>query len=112
MARIVGLLALLALPARAAEPEPGLLLTFESVAGGTRDVRVARLLALRVPAGDRPTPFLAPGPFRATFEGFLELDERDRFTFAASLSGALELELEGKVVLAARGEDAASLKSK
>jgi cytochrome c2 len=112
MARLVGLLALLALPAGAAEPEPGLLLTFESAAGGARDMRVARLLALRVPAGERPTPFLPPGPFHATFEGFLELEERDRYTFSASLAGTLELEIEGKVVLAARGEDAASQKSK
>src|SRR5262245_36962480 len=85
-------LALLALPAAAAEPEPGVVLTFEG-AGGAHDLRVSRLLALRVLAGERPTPFLAPGPFRATFEGFLELEERDRFTFSAALTGALELEI-------------------
>src|SRR5688572_25465400 len=46
---------------------PGLMVTFDSA--GRTDTRPARLAALYIPAGTPPTPFLAPGPFKATVEG-------------------------------------------
>ena len=46
---------------------PGLKLTLE--AGGAKDVRTSRLLALRVPQGAPASAFLPPGAFKATWDG-------------------------------------------
>lgn len=69
------------------------------------DLRRARLLALRVPAGEPATPFLEAGPFEATFQGALSLRLRSRLRFRAQGRGALQLRIAGEVVLETRGED-------
>ena len=92
------LLALLILSGlRAAEPQPGLAVTF--TAGGKSDVRSDRLLALYVPAGQAPTPFLPAGPFVAKWEGRILSPVRGTFTFAAENSGGFKLSLNGQPLL-------------
>jgi len=82
---------------QAAERQPGLAVTF--VAGGRTDVRADRLLALYVPAGQAPTPFLAPGPFVVRWEGEIQSPVRGTFTFAAESSGGFKLSLNGQPLL-------------
>lgn len=87
---------------------PGLTLTFES--GEAKDVRVARLVALTVPEKTPPTPFLAPGPFRARWEGNLNLSLRGEYEFSALCAGNLRVTINGNPVLeltpGAAGNDA------
>ncbi|MFO0980264.1 MAG: PA14 domain-containing protein [Planctomycetota bacterium] len=87
----------LALPDDGAPTTSGLLLRLERDL--VADVRVARLLALHVPAGAPPSARLAPGPFVATWDGFLEIEARDRFTFAFEGDGSFELDLDEQPVL-------------
>ncbi len=82
---------------------PGVSITFETAAGA--DVRHARLAALYVPAGTPSTPFLAPGPFRATFEGFVSVDIGTECFFTAEGRGTLTLTVAGKPALEAAGDD-------
>ena len=82
---------------RAAEPQPGLAVTF--TAAGKSDVRADRLLALHVPAGQAPTPFLPAGPFVAKWEGRIQSPVRGTFTFAAESSGGFKLSLNGQPLL-------------
>src|SRR4051794_17444549 len=49
----------------------GLKLTIKS--GIVTDARPARLIAISVPAGQPPTPFVQPGAFTATWEGLINL---------------------------------------
>ena len=92
------LLALLLLTGlRAAEPQAGLAVTF--TAAGKSDVRSDRLLALYVPAGQAPTPFLPAGPFVAKWEGRILSPVRGTFTFAAENSGGFKLSLNGQPLL-------------
>lgn len=92
------LLALLLLSGlRAAEPQAGLAVTF--TAAGKSDVRSDRLLALYVPAGQAPTPFLPAGPFVAKWEGRILSPVRGTFTFAAENSGGFKLSLNGQPLL-------------
>src|SRR5688500_9068707 len=58
------------LPQQADRDEPGLALTIEPLdasAPKVSDTRAVRMLALYVPAGQPASPFVAPGPFRATW---------------------------------------------
>src|SRR5687768_8846515 len=61
----------------------GCSLTIESQVGAKKvsDTRHARLVALYVPAGSPPTPFLPAGPFEARFETELAMRLRDDVTF-------------------------------
>ncbi|NBU26118.1 MAG: aminopeptidase, partial [Gammaproteobacteria bacterium] len=51
------------------------------------DRTLRRLLALYVPAGQAPTPFLAAGPFTAKWEGDLQSPLRGTFKLGAESSG-------------------------
>ncbi|MDB5291842.1 MAG: Cytochrome c class [Phycisphaerales bacterium] len=94
-----------------AKDEPGLMLTFTSLAqggapaGGLADVRAVRLLALYVPQGSPPSPFTPAGPFRATFEGDINMRLRDFLSFSAEGRGKLSLKVNGKPVLDVSGDD-------
>jgi mono/diheme cytochrome c family protein len=94
-----------------AKEEPGLMLTFTSLAqgatpaGGLADVRAARLLALYVPQGAAPSPFTPPGLFRATFEGDITMRLRDFLSFSAEGRGKLTLTVNGKPALDVSGDD-------
>ena len=80
-------------------------LTFESPDGKLSDVRQVRMLALYVPQGTAPTPFLPPGKFRATWSGDLNLRLRERLAFVAEGRGKISVRIKDKVVFEAEGED-------
>ncbi|HLL91109.1 MAG TPA: c-type cytochrome [Tepidisphaeraceae bacterium] len=84
----------------------GLRVTFE--AGGKTDARTARLVALHVPAGRPPTPFLPPGPFKATWAGDVNLRFRGEFSFAAEGRGAVRVFANDAVAFEAAGDDLAT----
>lgn len=93
--------------------EPGLSLTIANLAprapgadGGAfaPDVRTARMLAIEVPAGESPSAFTAPGPFRATFEGDINLRLREFMIFSAQGAGTLTLHVNNKPVLHLSGQ--------
>ncbi len=92
--------------------QPGLTLTIEMANGGAKDARSSRLVALRVPAGENATPFLAPGPFKATWQGFIKMRLRDEMTFEAQGRGTVHMELNGEAVLDASGDDLSKTQSK
>ncbi|HJN90955.1 MAG TPA: c-type cytochrome [Verrucomicrobiota bacterium] len=79
----------------------GLAVTFQPANGGPADTTVRPHFMLYVPLGQPPTPFVAPGPFIAEWEGVIQLDLRDRFVFQAELNGSLKLELNGAAVFEA-----------
>ncbi|MGH7177808.1 MAG: c-type cytochrome, partial [Tepidisphaeraceae bacterium] len=81
---------------------PGLMLSIES--GATRDARVARLAALRVPQDAAPTPLVPPGPFRATFSGYINLKIRGQYSFGATGRGTVKVMVNDAVALDARGD--------
>lgn len=87
-----------------AQSKPGLTLTFTS--GGKTDTRDARLIALFVPAGQPPTPFLPPGAFTAKWEGEIQSPLRAEHTFTAEANGDFTLSINGAPVL-----DAATAKT-
>ena len=67
------------------------------------DARTCRVAALRVPAGSAPSPFIPPGPFRASLEASLRLDLDENVVFELRGSGEASLSIAGGVVLAPRG---------
>ena len=83
--------------------EDGLAVTFKLAAGGAADHTVRPHFMLYVSAGEAPSPFIAPGPFTAEWEGVIHLDLRDRFIFQAELNGSLKLELNGNPVMEVSG---------
>jgi cytochrome c2 len=76
------------------------------------DARLVRLAALYVPAGTPPTPFLAPGPFRCQWEGFLKLDLNDEMTFEMQGRGAAVLRINGATVLDTQNKKLEGARSK
>ena len=103
------LLPLCVLAEASAEDHPGLLLTFESrpaaIKRDTPDTRNARLIALFVPAGEAPSPFTPAGPFKATFDGDINVRLRTFVRFSAQGRGKLTLSVADKQVLQVSGED-------
>ena len=95
--RLLCLLAATVATALSAQDLPGLKVTF--VAAGKTDVRSDRLLALYVPAGQAPSPFLAAGPFTAKWEGDLQSPLRGTFKLSAESSGKFKLSLNGQPLL-------------
>ena len=83
-----------------ADEAPGLKQTFTSTApAGGQDIRQTRLPALFLPAGAPPTPFLAAGPFRCRWEGFLKLALNDQITFSTEGRGAVTLKINDEPLL-------------
>jgi mono/diheme cytochrome c family protein len=81
----------------------GLALQIDS--GGLQDRRDARLAALYVPEGTPPTPFLPPGPFKATWEGFISVDLGTDCGFTAVGNGALSVTIaDTKIAFQAKGD--------
>lgn len=62
----------------------------------------ARLLSLAVERDELATPFLAEGPFSATFATVVTLPARDRVDFRIEGRGKVTLKINGKVVLDGR----------
>lgn len=86
--------------------EQGITLTFSQY--NITDARSTRLLALHVPAGASPTPFLKSGPFTARFTGVIVQRLRGEFAFAVEGRGKVAVKLKGQVVLEAEGDDFAA----
>jgi mono/diheme cytochrome c family protein len=87
----------------------GLIASFQSRSDKQAiDVRRDRMAALMVPAGTPPTPFLAPGPFRATWTGFLKQRLPAEIRIHLVGRGAASLAINGKVVLQAKPGDLAA----
>jgi mono/diheme cytochrome c family protein len=93
----------------------GLTLSFapggEAGAAAIADIRKARLVALYVPHGTAPTPFLDPGKFVATWTGAINLRLRDTYTFSAQGRGKLTVTIGDAVALDASGDDFAQAKA-
>ena len=85
------------LPDAAGTAKPGLTLTFTTPDGKT-DSRTDRLIALFVPAGQSPTPFLPAGNFTAKWEGAIISALRAEYTFSAANSGGFKLAINGASV--------------
>lgn len=85
------------LPEAAPKATPGLALTFTTPDGKT-DARTARLVALFVPAGQAPTPFLPAGAFTATWQGAIVSPLRAEHTLRAESSGGFLLTINGAPV--------------
>jgi mono/diheme cytochrome c family protein len=95
--RLLCLLAATIATTLTAQDLPGLKVTFTSA--GKTDVRSERMLALYVPAGQAPTPFLAAGPFTVKWEGDLQSPLRGTFKLSAESSGKFKLSLNGQPLL-------------
>ncbi len=67
------------------------------------DVRIDRLPALIVAAGQSPTPFLDAGPFQVAWRGKFVLPKRLRLMFSSEGGGMLELKINDEVVLTQSG---------
>ena len=83
----------------AAKNEAGLAVTY--TLDGQTDTTVAQNVWLFTEHDKPVTPFLNPGKFSATWEGFITVDLRDNYTFKAELNGAIKLEVNTNVVLEA-----------
>ncbi|MDX1951648.1 MAG: c-type cytochrome, partial [Verrucomicrobiota bacterium] len=84
----------------AQEVKEGLRVTF-SPKGESKvlDAVVLPNVRLYVPAGEAATPLMKPGPFTATWSGFLTLEMRSQYAFQAESSGAVKVDLNGSTVL-------------
>lgn len=78
------------------EDVSGLKLTIES--GNQKDVREARLVALYVANGTAPSPFLPPGKFKATWDGFITQRIKGTYTFSSQGTGVLTLTINDQPV--------------
>jgi mono/diheme cytochrome c family protein len=87
--------------AQVAEPQPGLVLTWQ--VGEVKSSTVVPNLWLYVPAGKPPSPFVPPGRFTATFEGFVNIDLRGDYSFHATGKGGVKLEVNNAVLLDLKG---------
>lgn len=85
--------------APAVKPEPGLVVTH--TVGDASHLAVAPGVSLHVAAGQPVSPFLPPGKFTATWEGFVNVDLRGDYAFAAELGGTVKVEANGAVVFEA-----------
>jgi len=72
--------------------------------GDETDVRLDRLPALSVPAGQAPTPFLEPGAFQVEWVGNIDLKERRRLYFSFEGEGEALLTINGKEAISEKGK--------
>lgn len=85
-----------------AEETPGLALRFIASTApleAAADARRARFVAVNVPAGTSPTPFLPPGPFTARWEGYVRAELGDTYAFRAWGNGRVEVRVNGAVAI-------------
>ena len=84
---------------------PGLTLSF-AADGPPADVREARLVALAVPPGGSPSPFLKPGAFTATWTGLIATPRKikEEYRFTAEGTGQLRVTLNDQPVLDLTGD--------
>jgi mono/diheme cytochrome c family protein len=101
---VAGLLASTAAAAPLSTAATGVQVTFTPVKGGTVDARHDRLIALYVPSGTPPSPFLAPGPFRAHWEAALSVPLRSTVSFSFEGAGSATLSVNDVPVLEEGGQ--------
>jgi mono/diheme cytochrome c family protein len=89
---------------------PGFTVTYR--AKERTDIADARMAALFVPEGSPPSPFLPPGPFQAVFEGLVSVDLGTDCTFSAQGTGAVQVTVNGKPALVAKGPDLSKTEGK
>jgi len=98
MRRLIGLFLLLSGFAAAAADRPvGLVLNLSS--GPDTDLVVWPNAQLHVAAGESPSPFLAPGPFTATWSGLVAVELRSDYSFHIEGSGSVKLSVNGTEIL-------------
>lgn len=90
------------LAAHAADRPGGLQLTV--AAGGVSDSAVWPNAQLHVPAGEPASPFVAPGPFSATWTGFVSSELRAEYSFEVEAVGDVRLEVNGAEVFAGKAD--------
>lgn len=88
-----------AIAQEAPKTEPGLAVTY--TLDGQSDTAIAQNVLLFAENGKPVTPFLNPGKFTTTWDGFIAVDLRDNYTFKAELNGSVKLEVNTNVVLEA-----------
>lgn len=76
------------------------------------DFQLAERPALFVAAGSMPSPTLPPEAFSVTWEGFISSDLRSDYLFRFEFTGKVELNLNGRSVLAGEGSDQVALTAK
>lgn len=89
----------------AAEQEsliPGLSARYE--AGRGQDVRQARIPAIFVSEGAAATPFLDPGPFKVSMQGFLYVPLKETFQIQVEGNGTVAVLINHQPVLVGSGE--------
>ena len=90
--------------------DPGVAVTF--TAGGSTDSRAERFVALYVPKGSAPTPFVPAGPFKAIFKGDIDSPLRSEYTFIVEVRGQVKVSINGQEILDAAGASAAQYADK
>jgi mono/diheme cytochrome c family protein len=76
----------------------GLAITFAGPDGKLHTTSLSNV-ALYVGKGDAVSPFIAPGPFTAVWEGNIHAELRGEFHFQAELNGAVRLDIGTNVVI-------------
>ncbi|MBV8882193.1 MAG: hypothetical protein JO332_19715, partial [Planctomycetaceae bacterium] len=89
---------------------PGLELSVK--AAEASDSRPTRLAALYVPEGTAASSFLPPGPFKASFDGYISVDLGTDCTFSAAGNGSVQVLIAGAPVFEARGDLSAAPEGK
>lgn len=80
----------------------GVQVTFQQLGGegaAPGHTEVARVLSLAVERGEAPTPFVAPGWFRASYRAVVTLPLRERYRFRIEGRGSVTLRVNGEPVL-------------
>ena len=105
-----GLSTLVLLASRlAAADQPGLAVHIR--AGDTADQLVLPNIRFLVPPGQPASPFVAPGPFTATWNGYVASELRSDYDFHVELTGEVRLEINGTEVLTGKGDGSTALDS-
>lgn len=88
--------------------KPGILWKFNQTARQEKsvsDARAARMIALTVPANQAATPFLIPGSFSATAEGFIRVPLQGRYQMNLEGFGAVKLQVNQQLILNETSDD-------
>jgi cytochrome c2 len=91
--------------------EPGCILTIHSFVNGATDARSAPLIALQVPEGAPPTPFLPPGPFEATWSGIMQFENAAEYLFFAEGRGEILVDIHDEIVIDGSAADLSVLQA-
>jgi mono/diheme cytochrome c family protein len=86
--------------------QPGLIARFRQndATGIIEDARHARMAALHIPRDTPVSPFLQPGPYQATFEGYLRVRLKGSYRFSLKGNGVATLQIGGQEVLVGQGD--------